>query len=219
MTKFLFLITAFLFSCNEAAALPIVSIEPSRLTSDEYISLEVTPLPNNQFELTLYLAEEITPVLGTAFDLVYDPTIISYKYFKKGEFLEKGGTPIYLILAEERIPSRLISGITLKRTDKLPVGTFSLIHFVFEIKQNGKTAVSFEKNAIFTLHEEQKMEMQRFQWQNGEITLEKSKKSEGIGNDIFNMAKKLKLRWIIIATILFSAIVYFLLIRQKRKSG
>lgn len=86
--------------------------------------LEIAVTANN-------LEEEI---MGIAFNLEYDSKSLEYKNYLQGDFLEKGGEPIYLCSPKKTNKNIIVCGISLKRGDQFLNGSGNIIYLYFNIK-------------------------------------------------------------------------------------
>ena len=97
------------------------------------------------------------PVFGTAINLDYDPHVLEYSSYKKGDFLEQGGVPagnqepVYLISPAnpgESGKSNLIIGATLFRGTPGVTGSGRLLTLLFRSKQALSTEIALTKGKL-----------------------------------------------------------------------
>ncbi len=93
-------------------------------------------------------ADEMTvPVLGVAFHLEYDSETVAFLRYLPGEFLERGGTPFYIVksLPEE---NKIVFGETLKHDDSFPVGGGDIAYFDFQILGGDEWDFNFDRGVV-----------------------------------------------------------------------
>lgn len=103
-------------------------------------------------------------IIGLAFDLNFNPGNLEFIEYRKGNFFEKGGEPIYISqLAQNK--SNIITGITLKRGDKLQNGSGDLIYFYFNVLKNEKATFGFKNTVISTLLDGERKDINSIFWE------------------------------------------------------
>lgn len=93
-------------------------------------------------------ADEMSvPVLGIAFHLEYDSESIAFLRYLPGNFLERGGTPFYVVkpLPEE---GKIVFGETLKHDDSFPVGSGDIAYFDFQILSGFEWDFKFDRGVV-----------------------------------------------------------------------
>lgn len=110
--------------------------EEEEVVSNGLVFLEGRELNHDILEITVVISEIQTPVLGMAFHLGYDPSLLSFLRYDPGGFFEGGGNPFYLVsslrdpLGEES--GELVFGETLRRNDSFPIGEGDVAVFYFQ---------------------------------------------------------------------------------------
>jgi len=82
-------------------------------------------------------------VLGTAFDLTFDPSVLTYIGYTAGDFFEKSGSVTYAIAARS---DRLIVGISGQKSGAAGTGTVVTLHLM--AKASGSGTTGFENQAL-----------------------------------------------------------------------
>lgn len=114
-----------------------------------------------------------TPVIGTAFDLYYDPYTLLYESYEEGGFFEQGGEPIYMVVEDiDAKGKKVISGITLKRTDRQVSVNNTIITFHFDILKRESTKLKFDHAIISALQDGKRVDLTNVEWTDPEINLE-----------------------------------------------
>lgn len=161
--SFLTLLTIFFLAGNVLIA--------KSLENDKQIALEIFKHPET-IEVKVWAKNINQPILGIAFDLQFDQNIASYEKYSPGNFLEQGGTPIYLISPTKNNPGTLVVGISLRRGDSLPQGSGQLISFFFKPKKSGQSALSFHNVSLASL-DIKKRTIEDVNWIGGKMEIEK----------------------------------------------
>lgn len=113
----------------------------------------------------------MTPVIGTAFDLYYDPEVLSYLGYEHGAFFEQGGEPIYLVVPDaDHKGGKIVTGISLKRTDTLINSSGTIIALNFEVLNKNSTDLTFKNQIISTIEDGKRKDLE-IEWINKEIYL------------------------------------------------
>ncbi len=91
--------------------------------------------------------EMAVPVLGIAFHLEYDSEDIAFLRYLPGDFLERGGSPFYIVrpLPEE---NKIIFGETLRHDDSFPVGSGDIAYFDFQILSGDEWDFRFDRGVL-----------------------------------------------------------------------
>jgi len=129
------------------------TIEPSSSS----ISLSPSFLDHDIIKIEVTAKGMETPVLGIAFHLKFDPTIISFLKYEPGNFLELGGDPFYIVQnktsgSKDEL-GQIYFGSTLRRNDNFPVGEGTIASFYFQEldSSNTKYEFKFEAGSVSTL--------------------------------------------------------------------
>jgi hypothetical protein len=117
------------------------------------VFLEGEFLDHDILKITAKISDIETPVLGLAFHLKYDHSLLSFLRYDPGDFLERGGDPFYLVSggkAEET--GEIIYGETLRRDASFPVGEGIISVFYFQqIATDVKYEFHFFNGVVSTL--------------------------------------------------------------------
>lgn len=163
MKKFLMILSLLL--------LPLQNV--SAETWEDYLGtvrMEAKYVNPDLIELNVYVEEMIKPVLGMAFHLNYDAEKLDFLRYEPGEFMEKGGDPIYLV--SNHSDGKLVFGETLKRNDSFPVGTGKLVKIYFEIEDGDQFEFVFQHGVVSTL-EEVRQDIDLIDWQDLKVDQQK----------------------------------------------
>lgn len=112
------------------------------------VQMQGTFIENDLLKIEVQAKEISRPVLGTAFHLLYPSENLKFLKYEPGDFLERGGNPIYLVTNKG---SEIIFGQTLKREDSFPVGDGVLANFYFEITGKKEFLFEFKSGTVSTL--------------------------------------------------------------------
>lgn len=100
------------------------------------VSLKGEFLNHDILKLSAKISDMETPVLGVAFHLVYNSDELYFLRYDPGNFLERGGSPFYLVMPERDQAGsefgKVIYGATLRRNDDFPVGEGTVADFYFQ---------------------------------------------------------------------------------------
>jgi hypothetical protein len=84
-------------------------------------------------------------IVGTAFDLIFDPNILTYVDHSPGVFFEQTGAATYAVAARG---NRLVVGVSKQQPGVVPSGTGAFITLHFKIKAAGVSVMTFESQAL-----------------------------------------------------------------------
>jgi len=186
---------------------------------------------NSDFSLTLS-AESVTDLFGIAFDLSFDPSLISFVSAEKGDFLSAG---CETSLATKESPSgNLIVGLAMLGSDCETVsGSGDIIIFNFKsLDEEADTSFAFSNNVLAVLEEGSLVFDPSGDWQVAEVsikeiipeiepeTIEETEKDAnnsfgllaGIGNFISSLSD-----YIMLFIILGLSIFVLVLIRKNKR--
>ncbi|EKD63987.1 MAG: hypothetical protein ACD_51C00109G0002 [uncultured bacterium] len=120
--------------------------------------------------------------IGLAFELYYDSLSLEYLSYDLGNFFEQGGEPIYLVsegFSEKG--SKIVAGITLRRTDAQVSASGDIIFLNFKILKKTESTLDFEHTVISRIDENGKRkDLENINWINYEITFSEEVKTVGI---------------------------------------
>ncbi len=107
---------------------------------------------------------DIEPVFGAAINLNYNPEILKYSSYEKGDFLEHGGKsigkqkPVYLVsdtgektTGGQPAEKKLIIGATLFRGTPGVTGSGKLLTLLFQARKDVPTEITFAKKKLKNL--------------------------------------------------------------------
>lgn len=126
-------------------------------------------LDGEVLEIEVLAKDMQKPILGTAFHLKYPADRLSFLKYEPGDFLERGGDPIYLVTDKGGV---IVFGQTLKREDSFPVGDGVIGKFYFEIAGKRDFLFEFENGVVSTL-ETVRQDLDMIKWFNLHIDEEK----------------------------------------------
>lgn len=180
-------------------------------------------LKDDKIKVDVEIKGVLTPVLGTAFHLNYDDNLKFLKY-AKGDFLEKGGKPTYLLKNNQEF-RELIFGQTLKKTDDFPLDDGKLVSFYFTVKEKaGEYRFFFDRGVVSALNNGRK-NIQGIYWRN--LTLKSAEVKKGLWHNFnWNFLNSRNFIYILIAGLIVIAGGSFILFylrgdhhQKKRKSA
>ncbi|MBI3812650.1 MAG: hypothetical protein HY283_10700 [Nitrospirae bacterium] len=82
-------------------------------------------------------------IFGAAFDLTFDPAVLTYVSYTAGDFFEKSGNVTYAVAARS---DRLIAGVSGQTSGVTGTGTVVTLHF--QAKAAGNSATVFQNQAL-----------------------------------------------------------------------
>ncbi|OIP81225.1 hypothetical protein COW94_00825 [Candidatus Peregrinibacteria bacterium CG22_combo_CG10-13_8_21_14_all_44_10] len=147
------------------------------ISAEAYASVDQIIISTYQSETKLTAvieADSITqPVIGMAFELEYDPTVLSYDSYDVGAFFEQGGEPIYLVTYDiDHRGGRVIVGITLRRSDREVDASGTIIALDFDIYGNEDTELEFKNPIIAMINEYgEREDLTSIEWVNTEVSM------------------------------------------------
>jgi len=111
------------------------------------------------------------PVLGLAFDLLFDPYLLSYLSYEEGAYFESGGDPIYLVTNSiDHQGGKVITGITLKRTEQPVDSSGTIIAFNFDILDKTDTELIFKNPIISKINDQgEREDLDYIEWIDQEV--------------------------------------------------
>lgn len=125
-------------------------------------------------------AEKIElPVIGSAFHLYY-PEELKFLAYYSGDFLERGGDPIYLVKDKG---DKVIYGSSLKRDDNFPLESGTLVKMQFEIVKGEVFNFQF-KNAELAFADSIEQELNQILFEDGVVDLTSQNQINAYSNDI-----------------------------------
>lgn len=142
---------------DEEAEQDKVLLQPMSLEPPSSISIFSQFLDHDIIKIEVTAKGMETPVLGIAFHLKFDPTLLAFLKYEPGTFLELGGDPFYIVqnkMSESKDElGQIYFGSTLRRNDNFPVGEGSIANFYFQEldAENTKYEFKFEAVSVSTL--------------------------------------------------------------------
>jgi hypothetical protein len=82
-------------------------------------------------------------IYGAAFDLTFDPALLTYVAYTAGDFFEKSGAVTYAVATRS---DRLIVGVSGQKPGASGAG--AVVTFHFKAKASGSSATTFENQAL-----------------------------------------------------------------------
>ena len=107
-----------------------------------------------------------SPVIGTAFYLNI-PDNLTFLSYLEGNFLERGGDPIYLVKEKD---GKIIFGASLKKGDNYPLNSGTIVKFRFEINKGEIFNFHFQNSQV-SLVDTIAQEMDKVEFVNSVIDL------------------------------------------------
>lgn len=140
----------------------IVSVSPSsvNINSGDQVTLDINI--NNVLNL-----------FGVAFDLIFNPSILTFISASKGAFLEQGGIATHLLTAVSP-PGDLIVGYSRQAVNGVPTGidgSGTIMRITFKAITNGSSSLSFQNNALCSASSSPICPAIPATWENGSITV------------------------------------------------
>lgn len=172
-----------LIGCLVYTSRPLLSKSKGALFEKELkdsITAQIPEIQNKKSNTIYLIQEKLSPsllkvsisssnlkekIIGLAFDLNFNPENLEFIEYRKGNFFEKGGEPIYISQLVQN-KSNIVTGITLKRGDKLQNGSGDLIYFYFNVLKNAKTAFEFKNTVTSTLVDGERKDLDSINWKN-----------------------------------------------------
>lgn len=132
------------------------------LQENPHITIQVNKESDQSISAALNIESNQQAILGTAFHFKYDPDILLYQSYDKGNFFEQNnGEPIYLV---KDINGEIYVGISLRRDQQMATNDGNLIKLHFQPLHAGKTEFNFKNELLSTLENGQRKNIQA-EWQ------------------------------------------------------
>lgn len=144
-------------------------------------------LEKDILKIQVNIKDALTPVIGAAFHLVFDTEKLEFLKYLPGDFLEKGGDPMYLITQKNQ---KIIFGETLTSKDNLPLGEGKFVEIYFKIKDLKPYSFSFENSVLSTM-DTVMQDIEEVTFINYEISDTEKETSIQVQNDIIRFTDKL----------------------------
>jgi len=127
----------------------------------------------DDFQLAVKIDNLEEQSVGLAFELYYDETSFEYESYSAGNFFEQGGEPIYLVSESfSEKGSKIVAGITLRRTDTQVSGSGDVIFFNFKILRKNTSDLEFARTVISQIDQNGKRkDLDNVHWQNYQVVL------------------------------------------------
>lgn len=110
------------------------------------VSLQLNASTGNRLDLDVRLTS-VNNVSSMAFDLVFNPAVLSYVSFTEGTFFDQDGQPVS-ILVDENPAGRLIVGVARLGDVGGVGGTAAALTLTFNGAGNGGSALRFESSSL-----------------------------------------------------------------------
>ena len=126
------------------------TFQPSQTPSGPGVVVDGPSSPQ-QGSITLdFVASSISnPTYGAAFDLDFDPSLVSFDSFQNGSFFEPGGKVNYQVAKAPGNPGKLIVGVSLLGSSNGASGNGRILSIRFSIQNTvGTSALTFAGNNL-----------------------------------------------------------------------
>lgn len=116
-----------------------------------------------------------TPALGAAFDLDFDPSVITYDSYMAGNFFEAGDLPgndnvIRLVAFQQGMPGKIIAGISRNNGDQGASGSGTLLTLKFRVSSAvGQVLQSGISLSLMNLIDLQGRPIEGLNWYGGQV--------------------------------------------------
>ncbi len=175
-------------------------------------------------KISVMAADMQSSILGAAFHLNYEGDRLKFLRYDPGEFLERGGDPVYLV---KDFPEKenLVFGETLRRDDSFPAGGGEIASFYFQIIGERKFIFGFQDGVISTMNTV-RQDLDRIVWEDfsfdenakKKIVEEKIDKTESGWNFLTQWSGKKFLFTLVGLSFMASIGMIFLLKKSREKS-
>lgn len=95
---------------------------------------------NGTMKVSVQTEDMQIPVLGFSFIFDYPDDALRFIKYERGDFLERGGEPFYMVEESNKVNGKndrgngeIVFGSTLKRGDTFPIGDGNIVDFYFKI--------------------------------------------------------------------------------------
>lgn len=144
------------------------------------MKMEKTLLEANVVKVSVKAEEMGKPILGFSFKINI-PREYKFLKYQPGVFLERGGSPIYLV---ENNGSEVIFGETLLDKGSLPKGSGEVASFYFQ--SNGAEADFSFRDGIVSTFDEERKDLNGVEWTGLEVmTKEMKVESSSQSNEVY----------------------------------
>lgn len=126
------------------------------------VSLNYEFLEEDVLKISVEADDMIVPVLGMAFHLKYPSLSLKFIKYEPGDFLERGGDPLYLVQDDQSFAA-VVFGETLRRTDSFPTGKGKIADFYFQIVDGEEFEFYFDRAVVSTL-DTVRQDIDRIDW-------------------------------------------------------
>lgn len=123
--------------------------QSDQIENNGRVKIVTGDMGNGTIKVSVQAEDMQRPILGFSFQLDYPSDILSYLKYERGDFIERGGEPFYMVEngkndrgnGDENGRSdgdgggvgKIIFGSTLKRGDTFPIGDGNIVDFYFKI--------------------------------------------------------------------------------------
>ena len=132
------------------------------------VKMSAIVVDQDLLKITVKAQDMSTPVFGFSFDLEYPNDVLNFVRYESGDFLERGGTPFYLVKDAETTNGKIVFGETLKRGDTFPVGTGNVVNFYFQIEGTSESDENFSfkfKNGVVSTLDTLRRDIPQINWE------------------------------------------------------
>ncbi len=227
LMKFSLFVTGFLVGLASVHGQTFAA-EGSLLSEEEKIMgrvfMKAEILEKDILKISVMAADMQSPILGTAFHLNYEGDRLKFLRYDPGEFLERGGDPVYLV-KDYPEKENLVFGETLRRDDSFPAGGGEIASFYFQITGEKKFVFSFQDGVVSTMNTV-RQDLDRIVWEDfsfdenakEKIGEEKIDKAESGWNFLTQWSGKKFLFTLVGLSFMASIGMIFLLKKSREKS-
>ncbi|MBI4975145.1 hypothetical protein HZC20_00560 [Candidatus Peregrinibacteria bacterium] len=214
----LFILFFLIYSFNAFAKAPdesdrlIDALEPAGK-----IYMQQEKIDKDIFKISVLAQDFAEPVLGLSFHLIYENDKASFLRYEPGDFLEKGGDPIYLVKNNSTNHS-IIFGETLRKNDNFPVGKGIIAYFYFQVLDNSENLLLKFYNGSVSGIDSTKQDIKHIYWQNLDLNLKENPLNYS-SLSVIDSYEKLSLPYkvLVVFVFCFSLISAYFLAKNHRK--
>lgn len=129
---------------------PTASFQPASTPSGTAVTLNASSPQQNTFTVDVAAQSITNSTYGAAFDLDFDPNLLSFASHQAGTFFEQGGNTVqYQVATAQGSPGKLVIGVSLQGNNSGVTGSGRIIRLQFNIQRtNGTGNVAFSGNNL-----------------------------------------------------------------------
>lgn len=161
--KYFIVVVVFLLPLSSLAAEVNISPQNLAVVKDSEIAIKIN-------------VNNVANLFGTAFDLVFDPDILSFVSAQKGSFLEKDGASTVLLATVNPVNTLIIaySRLAVSGAPTGVSGSDTLLNLTFKTKEQGVSNLVFQNNALCDTGSVSNCNKITTNWQNSSIIVNSS---------------------------------------------